>query len=369
MPPTTSPAGSSGKERDPRTFLWLREHNYRDNLKALDSVQFRRPAEVGDQYLDVGCGPGNFVAEALLPRLGHCRRLIATDKAASMVEYAREHYPNPAVVYDVLDIERGDVQSFVGKYGLFDRVYSFMAFHYVNDLERAYRNVFLALKDGGEFMRVSFTGTAITDVWYQLYCTEEWKAFLSFRSSCVVIITSIDWESFFLLSAASGMDVTPLTSLYTLLNSRVHAGMIFRRKERHGFVMSLCAASAISFLIKLPSLCSQNPKKLLSQRFCYCAPIPLTEIADNEEKAVAAAGLELVSCQLYDSYWTKPDVDSWLDSYVPFFRLDSGVPAERRAAFREAFRSLLLKASIATPKGRDLRHSVIVVHAQKPPRP
>ncbi|XP_077485904.1 juvenile hormone acid O-methyltransferase-like [Amblyomma americanum] len=291
MPPTTSPAGSSGKERDPRTFLWLREHNYRDNLKALDSVQFRRPAEVGDQYLDVGCGPGNFVAEALLPRLGHCRRLIATDKAASMVEYAREHYPNPAVVYDVLDIERGDVQSFVGKYGLFDRVYSFMAFHYVNDLERAYRNVFLALKDGGEFMRVSFTGTAITDVWYQLCCTEEWKAFLS------------------------------------------------------------------------------NPKKLLSQRFCYCAPIPMTEIADNEEKAAAAAGLELVSCQLYDSYWTKPDVDSWLDSYVPFFRLDSGVPAERRAAFREAFRSLLLKASMATPKGRDLRHSVIVVHAQKPPRP
>ncbi|KAK8779065.1 hypothetical protein V5799_019596 [Amblyomma americanum] len=234
MPPITSPSGSLGKERDPQTFLWMGKQSYDNNLKALDSVQFRRPAEVGDQYLDVGCGPGNFVAEALLPRLGHCRRLIATDKAASMVEYAREHYPNPAVVYDVLDIERGDVQSFVGKYGLFDRIYSFMAFHYVNDLERAYRNVFLALKDGGEFMTLSFTGTAITDVWYHLCCTEEWKAFLP------------------------------------------------------------------------------NPKKVLYQRFCYSAPIPQTEIADNEGKAVAAAGLELVSCQVYDTYWTMPDIDSWL---------------------------------------------------------
>lgn len=287
---------SSSSERDPKTFLWLRMHNYRDNLKALDSVRFRRPATEDFQYLEVGCGPGNFTTEALLPRLRPCRRLVTTDKSASMVGYAREHFRDHRdVAYEVLDIECGGeaanhAECIVDTYGPFDRVYSFMTFHYVRDLEQAYRNVFLCLKDGGECLTVSFTGAAITDVWYRLCNAEEWKAFLP------------------------------------------------------------------------------NPKQLLSERFCYSVPIPEERIASEERLAIAAAGMELVSCRMYDSVWTMPDLDSWLDCYVPFFRLDAQVPEEKRAAFFDACRSPLQEASTATPDGVGLRHSVIVVHTQKPYR-
>ncbi|XP_075550643.1 juvenile hormone acid O-methyltransferase-like [Dermacentor variabilis] len=289
---TGTSSSGSGSERDPETFLWLRKHNYRDNLGALDSVRFRRPATEDFQYLDVGCGPGNFTAEALVPRLRPCRRLVATDKSASMVAYACKHFrDHREVAYDVLDIECGhNAERIVDKYGPFDRVYSFMTFHYVRDLEQAYRNVFLCLKDGGECLTVSFVGCAITDVWYRLWNTEEWKTFVP------------------------------------------------------------------------------NPKQLFSERFCYSTPIPEERIASEEQQGIAAAGMELVSCRMHHAFWTMPDLDSWLDCYVPFFGLDARVPEEKRSAFLDACRSLLREASSATPEGVGLRHSVIVVHTQKPRR-
>ncbi|XP_065307011.2 juvenile hormone acid O-methyltransferase-like [Dermacentor albipictus] len=291
-PSTRTCSSGSNSERDPKTFLWLRNHNYRDNLGALDSVRFRRPATEDFQYLDVGCGPGNFTAEALLPRLRPCRRLVATDKSASMVAYAREHFrDHREVAYDVLDIECGDhAECIVDTYGPFDRVYSFMTFHYVRDLEQAYRNVFLCLKDGGECLTVSFMGTAITDVWYRLWNAVEWKAYLP------------------------------------------------------------------------------DPKQLFSERFCYSVPLPEERIASEEQLAIGAAGMELVSCRMHHASWTMPDLDSWLDCYVPFFRLDARVPEDKRGAFLDACRSLLRAASSATPEGVGLRHSVIVVHTQKPRR-
>ncbi|KAL1441489.1 hypothetical protein MTO96_008461 [Rhipicephalus appendiculatus] len=92
-------------ERDPKSFLWLKMHNYQDNLKALESTRFRRPATGDFQYLEIGCGPGNFTTEALLPRLRPCRRLVATDKSAAMVDYASSHFGQPDLVYDVLDVD------------------------------------------------------------------------------------------------------------------------------------------------------------------------------------------------------------------------------------------------------------------------
>lgn len=277
-------------ERDPETFLWLRMHNYRDNLGALDSVRFRQPAGANGQYLDVGCGPGTFTTEALLPRLRPCRLLVASDKSASMVAYARQHFTHPDVVYHQLDIELGDVEPLLARYGQFDRVYSFMTFHYVRDLERAYRNVFRLLVDGGEFVTVSFTGAAISDVWKRLCDMPQWKAFVP------------------------------------------------------------------------------DPKQLLAERFCYNTPIPEEQIEANEKAALSAAGLEMVACSMYDSHWTTTDVDAWLNYYVPFFRLDANVPEGMRTHFRDTCRSLLQEASTTSPEGCSLRHSVLVIHAQKPTR-
>nr|XP_050028072.1 juvenile hormone acid O-methyltransferase-like [Dermacentor andersoni]XP_054922863.1 juvenile hormone acid O-methyltransferase-like [Dermacentor andersoni] len=161
---------------EPKPFTWLKEFSYRENLAALYDVQFRRPSSDDDQYLDVGSGPGNFLAEQLLPLLRPFARVVATDISEDMIAYAQNHYPEAKVCFEVLDIENGDVQFIVDKYGLFDRIFSFLTFHYIWDLHKAYRNVSRLLKDGGECLIVYFTRTGITDVWHRIYQNEEWRS-------------------------------------------------------------------------------------------------------------------------------------------------------------------------------------------------
>ncbi|XP_037579743.2 uncharacterized protein LOC119462467 [Dermacentor silvarum] len=168
---------------DPESFTWLKQFSYSENLAALNHVQFRRPTSDDDQYLDVGCGPGNFLAEKLLPRLRPFARVISTDISEDMIVYAQNHHMEPKVCFEVLDIENGDVQFIVDKYGLFDRVFSFLTFHYVWDLHKAYRNISRLLKDGGECLVVYFTRTGITDVWHRIYQKEEWQSHMPDLSS------------------------------------------------------------------------------------------------------------------------------------------------------------------------------------------
>ncbi|KAH9377092.1 hypothetical protein HPB48_001774 [Haemaphysalis longicornis] len=52
-----------------------------------------------------------------------------------MLEYARSHTDEPEVTFELFDIERGDPQTIVDKYGQFDRLYSFLTFQYVWDLQ------------------------------------------------------------------------------------------------------------------------------------------------------------------------------------------------------------------------------------------
>ncbi|KAH9371897.1 hypothetical protein HPB48_021958 [Haemaphysalis longicornis] len=129
----------------------------------MQSVRFLRPCSEDDQHLDVGCGPGNFLQDRLLPHLRPCRRLVGVDSSWEMLDYAKRHCREPEVAFEHLDIERGEPQAIIDKYGQFDRVYSFLTFHYVWDLERAYRNVNRLLKAGGECLAVCFVRTGITE--------------------------------------------------------------------------------------------------------------------------------------------------------------------------------------------------------------
>ncbi|KAH7937451.1 hypothetical protein HPB49_012511 [Dermacentor silvarum] len=56
-----------------------------ENLRALDAVRIAPSAAMGagaePQYLDVGCGPGSFTKETLLPHMRPaCRRIVAVDR-------------------------------------------------------------------------------------------------------------------------------------------------------------------------------------------------------------------------------------------------------------------------------------------------
>ncbi|KAH9371910.1 hypothetical protein HPB48_003325 [Haemaphysalis longicornis] len=79
----------------PGPFVELKEHSYRENLAAMQSVRFLRPCCEGDQHLDVGCGPGNFIQEHLLPHLRPCRRVVGVDSSWRCWTYARRHCREP----------------------------------------------------------------------------------------------------------------------------------------------------------------------------------------------------------------------------------------------------------------------------------
>ncbi|KAL3210490.1 hypothetical protein MRX96_008730 [Rhipicephalus microplus] len=139
---------------DTGAYESLKPWVHAENLRALDAVRFSQPAIHADQqYLDVGCGSGSFTKEALLPRVRpECRRIVAVDRCKKGASSER--------------------------YGAFDRVYSFLTFHYVADITKAYGNVCKLLKQGGECLVLSVVKADAIDVWNEVYQMEEWNALI-----------------------------------------------------------------------------------------------------------------------------------------------------------------------------------------------
>lgn len=73
---------------------------------VLDFCQalFRRETDETQQFLDLGCGTGDFTRECLLPRCLPCRRMVAVDLSADMIDYARSHWVHDALEFRKLDI-------------------------------------------------------------------------------------------------------------------------------------------------------------------------------------------------------------------------------------------------------------------------
>ncbi|CAN8025702.1 unnamed protein product, partial [Ixodes persulcatus] len=148
------------------------------NVRILDSAQmsFGSEPNASQQFLDVGCGPGDFTRQELLPRCQPCRRIVATDVSRAMVEYARENFGHPQITYEVHDIER-DVSGLVQKYGKFDRVYSFFALNWAEDLTAALRNVANLMTDDGECLLVFTARHAMYTVWRRIVELDRWKSY------------------------------------------------------------------------------------------------------------------------------------------------------------------------------------------------
>lgn len=121
------------------------------NIRTLERLgtSFKSRPNAGQQFMDVGCGSGDFTRQQLLPRCQPCRRIVATDISESMVRYARENFGHPQIEYEVHDISK-DVSGLVRKYGQFTRVYSFCALHWVKDHVTAFRNISDLMSSEGE---------------------------------------------------------------------------------------------------------------------------------------------------------------------------------------------------------------------------
>ncbi|XP_077488880.1 uncharacterized protein LOC144099450 isoform X2 [Amblyomma americanum] len=167
-------AQRSSCDMNPLHYVDLSANNFRENLRAMECVKFKSPPEYQGQYLDLGCGPGDFLAEHLLPRLRPCKRVVAVDISTEMLDYARKQHQHPEVFYEQLDIEHGDPRTITEKHGVFDGVYAFMALHFVKDLEKTYYNISRLLKEGGECLALNAYRSTITDALQEVYGMKTW---------------------------------------------------------------------------------------------------------------------------------------------------------------------------------------------------
>ncbi|XP_077489259.1 juvenile hormone acid O-methyltransferase-like [Amblyomma americanum] len=166
-------AGSTSLKAE--AYACFQEYPARENLNALQKAMFRDPPRPDEQHLEVGCGPGAFTKSHVQQHCSPCSRLVAVDKLPGMIEVARKTSQHPGIYYDVLDIEAGDAESFVKKYGRFSRVYSFLTFHYLKSQKAGYLNVRRLLEDDGECFVLSCLHAPPISAWLEVYLTPKWK--------------------------------------------------------------------------------------------------------------------------------------------------------------------------------------------------
>ncbi|CAN7947991.1 unnamed protein product, partial [Ixodes pacificus] len=128
------------------------------------------------QFIDLGCGTGDFTRQELLPRCQPCRRMVATDVSPRMVKYAQKNFAHPQIAYEVHDIE-SDVSGLVKKYGKFERVYSFFVLNWAEDLGAALRNVAALMTDEGECLLVFAARLSFFVVWRKIVELDRWKPY------------------------------------------------------------------------------------------------------------------------------------------------------------------------------------------------
>lgn len=139
-------------------------------------LAFRTPCNGSQQFLDIGCGPGNFTLNSILPSCEPCKRIVAVDSSISMIEYAQENCAHEKIVYDYLDIDN-DVSAFSKKYGAFQRVYSFKTLHWSKDLHRSLDNIAKLMTPGGECLLYFLARKFLFESFKELSRLERWTKY------------------------------------------------------------------------------------------------------------------------------------------------------------------------------------------------
>ncbi|KAH9365816.1 hypothetical protein HPB48_013352 [Haemaphysalis longicornis] len=147
----------------------------RESQKALQKIQFKNTLSKEKQVLEIGCGTGYFAQKFLLPSCQPCRRLVVTDVQPEMVDFGRQNFCHSDIVHDVLDIASPNLDTFLDKYGRFDRIFSFLSFHMIHPVNVAYANVAKLLNEGGECLITALSSFDIVDVWAEVCETDAWR--------------------------------------------------------------------------------------------------------------------------------------------------------------------------------------------------
>lgn len=184
------------KTHSPLLYSQSNQVQHKVNLRVLDLVDTAFKEGMGEeqQFLDIGCGVGDFTRNVLLTRCPPIRRLIAVDVSREMLNYAAEHNSHPKITYDYLDVG-GDVTGFAKKYGKFDRIYSFYCLHWVKDQEKAMKNIAQLMQPGGECLLLFPANSPLYKVWNEIGEMNRWKTYKQVYESYTSRSESLATES------------------------------------------------------------------------------------------------------------------------------------------------------------------------------
>ncbi|XP_037557935.1 juvenile hormone acid O-methyltransferase-like [Dermacentor silvarum] len=129
-----------------------------------------------EQFLDLGCGTGDFTRNELLVRCPPCRRIVAVDASEEMLAYARENSAHSKIVFAHLNIN-DDVADFAAKYGTFSRIYSFFCLNWVKDQAKAMKNLASLLSPSGECLLIFPAWSSTRMLWRKLGRLERWRKY------------------------------------------------------------------------------------------------------------------------------------------------------------------------------------------------
>ncbi|CAN7938107.1 unnamed protein product, partial [Ixodes hexagonus] len=162
----------------PELYAGRHDLQFTSNHATLQMFQptFSSAPEAGQQFLDLGCGTGDFTLQELLPQSQLCRRIVAVDSSPKMVQYGKDNFSHPQILYDFLDI-RDDVSEFVKKYGRFERLYSFNVLHWAKDQYEAFENISKLMTPDGECLITFYARIPGYNVWRRVVNMDRWKAF------------------------------------------------------------------------------------------------------------------------------------------------------------------------------------------------
>ncbi|KAL1478620.1 hypothetical protein MTO96_016056 [Rhipicephalus appendiculatus] len=177
-------------------------------------MAFTTPSDESQQFLDIGCGTGDFTREWILPSCEPCKRIVAVDYSASMLEYAKEKYAHEKILYEHLDID-GDVTGFLTKYGTFQRVYSFKTLHWSRDLHRSLGNIAKLLAPGGECLLCFSARSFLFESFKEMSRLQSWSKYADVLLQAVTKshdIVDQKGQREYLSSALSSAGLVPYTS-------------------------------------------------------------------------------------------------------------------------------------------------------------
>lgn len=166
----------------PALYKLANDMQRRDVRHTIDEYShvLRWREEGGDSILDIGSGSGDNLIDFLLPILPpNFQRLVGADVSHEMVEFARQHYTQPKVTFEVFDVGIPIEQQSFDNTEPFDHITSFYCLHWVQDQECAARNVYKLLKPGGDMLLAFLAKNPVYDIYKLMSQSEKWATFMT----------------------------------------------------------------------------------------------------------------------------------------------------------------------------------------------